>query len=279
MLRIVRFRDLEPTWTTKQAKEPGFLRWLVTWVGGPVGHINTNPGLAVESTQCAVGMMYLPRGQRQAGRHTHGVTEIYVVLQGHLEGIDASGHPHRAGPMDCTYIPAGCPHGVRNCGMDDVILIWVHDGIERNGTAIYYPDDHEFTNAPPIKLVRFVDLRPDWSGIGARTPGTMRWSVNWVSHRVGSCNDSPTTTIPSAKVAVGMTVLEPGHSCPAEALPISRTYVVVGGEAITDPGSGNTILSRFDGLHVPAGMMVAIGNNGPDPLQMLWVDTSPIPAG
>ena len=96
-------------------------------------------------------MMYLPRGQRQAGRHTHGVTEIYVVLQGELEGFDASGHPHRAGPMDCTYIPAGCPHGVRNCGLQDVILIWVHDGIERDGIAIYYADDHEFTNAPPIQ--------------------------------------------------------------------------------------------------------------------------------
>ena len=184
MPRIVRFRDLEPSWTTKQAKEPGFMRWLVTWVGGPAGHINTNPGIAIESTQCAIGMMYLPRGQRQAGRHTHGVTEIYVVLQGELEGFDASGKPHRAGPMDCTYIPAGCPHGVRNCGLQDVILIWVHDGIERDAAfAIYYADDHEFTNAPPIQLVRFGDLEPDWSDPGARTPGTMRWSVNWVGDR------------------------------------------------------------------------------------------------
>jgi mannose-6-phosphate isomerase-like protein (cupin superfamily) len=188
MPRIVRFRDLEPSWTTKQAKEPGFMRWLVTWVGGPAGHINTNPGIAIESTQCAIGMMYLPRGQRQAGRHTHGVTEIYVVLQGELEGFDASGHPHRAGPMDCTYIPAGCPHGVRNCGLQDVILIWVHDGIERDGIAIYYADDHEFTNAPPIQLVRFGDLEPDWSDPGARTPGTMRWSVNWVGDREDSRN-------------------------------------------------------------------------------------------
>lgn len=90
MPRVIRFRDLEPSWTTKQAKEPGFMRWFITWVGGPAGHINTNPGIAVESTHCAVGMMYLARGQRQAGKHTHGVTEIYVVLQGELEGFDAS---------------------------------------------------------------------------------------------------------------------------------------------------------------------------------------------
>ena len=48
MPRIVRFRDLEASWTTKQAREPGFMRWLVTWVGGPAGHINTNPGIAIE---------------------------------------------------------------------------------------------------------------------------------------------------------------------------------------------------------------------------------------
>ena len=178
MPRIVRFRDLVPSWETKQAREAGYMRWLVTWLGGPAGHINTNPGTAIENTQCAVGMMYLPVGQRQAGRHIHGVTEIYVVLQGELEGFDASGHPHRAGPMDCTYIPEGCPHGVRNCGMEDVILIWAHDGIERNGTAVYYDDDHLFNHAPPIELVRFADLQPDWSDPGARTPGTMRWSVN-----------------------------------------------------------------------------------------------------
>jgi mannose-6-phosphate isomerase-like protein (cupin superfamily) len=273
MPRIVRFRDLEPSWTTKQAKEPGFMRWLVTWVGGPAGHINTNPGTAIESTQCAVGMMYLPRGQRQAGKHTHGVTEIYVVLQGELEGFDASGHPHRAGPMDCTYIPAGCPHGVRNCGLSDVILIWMHDGIERNGTAVYYTDDHEFTDAPPIELVRFADLEPDWSAPEARTPGTMRWSVNWVDMH----SHHSATAIHNTKIGIGLTVLEPGHSNPAEALPVSRLYLVVEGEAITDIGEGITTLGHFDGLHLPIGEMATLRNNGPQPLRLLWVDALPPP--
>ncbi len=275
MPRIVRFRDLEPSWGTKQAKEPGFMRWLVTWVGGPEGHINTNPGAAIESTQCAVGMMYLPRGQRQAGRHTHGVTEIYVVLQGELEGFDASGHPHRAGPMDCTYIPAGCPHGVRNCGLEDVVLIWAHDGIERNGTAMYYADDHEFTNAPPIELLRFADLEADWSAPGARTPGTMRWSVNWVAGLAGSRNHNPATAIANSRIAIGMTMLEPGHRLPAEALGVARLYLVAGGEAVTDIGADRTMLGRLDGLHVPAGEMVALRNNGPEPLRLLWVDAPP----
>jgi mannose-6-phosphate isomerase-like protein (cupin superfamily) len=275
MPRIVRFRDLEPTWTTKQAKEPGFMRWLVTWVGGAEGYINTNLGAAVESTQCAVGMMYLPRGQRQAGKHTHGVTEIYVVLQGELEGFDASGHPHRAGPMDCTYIPAGCPHGVRNCGLQDVILIWVHDGIERNGTAVYYPDDHEFTNAPPIELVRFADLEPNWSSPGARTPGTMRWSVNWVGDKEAQCNPNAAATVHNSKIAIGMTVLEPGHSNPAETLPVSRLYLVVEGDAITSIGGSITTLGCLDGLHLQPGKTATLRNNGPQPLRLLWVDAPP----
>lgn len=266
MPRIVRFRDLEPSWNTKQAKEAGFMRWLVTWVGGPAGHINTNPGVAIESRDCAVGMMYLPVGQRQAGKHTHGVTEIYVVLQGTLEGFDASGHPHRAGPWDCTYIPAGCPHGVRNCGQEDVILFWIHDGVERNGTAVYYPDDYEFGDVPGIELVRFADLEPDWSGPGARVPGTMRWSVNWVGGSTGA--------IHNAKTTIGLTTLEPGHSQPAEALGVSRLWLVADGEAITDIGAGNSVLGRLDGLHVPAGESAALRNNGPGTLRLLWVDAS-----
>jgi mannose-6-phosphate isomerase-like protein (cupin superfamily) len=271
MPRIIRFRDLEPSWNTKQAKEPGFMRWLVTWLGGPAGHINTNPGTAIESTRCAVGMMHLPRGQRQAGKHTHGVTEIYVVLQGELEGFDASGRPHRAGPMDCTYIPPGCPHGVRNCGLEDVVLIWVHDGIERNGTAIYYPDDHEFGDVPPIELVRFADLAPDWSGPGTKEPGTMRWTVNWVGGPPGSSNPDP-AAIPNPRVSIGMTVLEPGHRIPSAALPVSRLYLVVDGEAITHIGAGTVSLGRLDGLHIPAGEAVGLRNNGPGSLRLLWTD-------
>ena len=231
MARIVRFRDLEPSWGTKQAKEPGFMRWLVTWLGGPARHINTTPGTAIETTHCAVGMMY------------------------------------------CTYIPEGCPHGVRNCGTEDVVLIWAHDGVERNGTAVYYGDDHRFNDAPPIELVRFADLEPDWSEPGARTPGTMRWSVNWVGGLAGSRNHSK-AAVANGRIAIGMTVLEPGHTHPAEAMAVSRLYLVAGGEAIIDIGSGTTALGRLDGLHVPAGDLVALRNNGPGSLRLLWVDAA-----
>lgn len=279
MSRIVRFSDLEPSWTTKQAKEPGFMRWLVTWVGGPEGHINTNPGTAVESDRCAVGLMHLPRGQRQAGLHTHGVTEIYVVLQGELEGLDASGHPHLAGPLDCTYIPPGCPHGVRNSGMEDVVLIWVHDGIERNGAAVYYPDDHVFDAAPPIELVKFADLEADWSGPGARIPGTMHWSVAWVGSGEQADGGAARGMVRNDRIGIGQTVLEPGHTLPGAALAVSRLWLVTHGAAIVQIGAGHEILGALDGLHLPAGESVAIRNNGPETLRLLWVDEGSRSAG
>ncbi len=273
MPRIVRFRDLEPTWGTRQAKEPGFMRWLVTWVGGPKDHVNTNPEVAVESSQCAIGMMYLPTGQRQSGKHIHGVTEIYVVLQGELEGFDASGHPHRAGPFDCTYIPVGCPHGVRNCGTEDVILFWMHDGIELNSAAVYVDDNHPFVDPPPIELVRFADLEPSWSGANAKIPGTMHWSVNWVGGLAGSPNHTPTKAAANSKISIGMTVLEPGHTLPATALPVTRLWLVAGGQAIVNLGAGAEVLDRLDGLHVPAGEAVSLRNNGPEPLKLVWTDS------
>ena len=257
MPSIVRFRDLEPSWSTRRAREPGFMRWLVTWVSGPPGFINTNRGVAIESTSCAIGLMALLNGQRQAGRHVHGVTEIYVVLEGTLEGFDASGQRHRAGRLDCTSIPAGCPHGVRNCGLDDVLLVWVHDGIERDDVAVYYPDDHAFGSVPAIELVRFADLQPDWSAPGAREPGTMRWSVDWVRN---------------GQIAVGMTVLEPGHRIPADPAAMTRFLLVIQGEAIINQPNGAIPLGRLDGLQIPAGDTVPVRNNGPGRLHFLWVD-------
>ncbi len=270
MPQVVRFRDLQPSWTTRRAREPGFMRWLVTWVGGPPGHINTNPEVAVRSDQCAVGLMVLPPGQRQAGRHVHGVTEIYVVLEGTVEGHDGTAEAHRAGPMDCTCTPAGCPHGVRNAGLEDVVLVWVHDGIERDDAATYHDDDHAFGDAPPMRVVRLADLVPDWSAPGAREPGTMRWSVEWVGAGDGGGHAA------RARVAVGLTVLEPGHRIPPHPLPATRFLLVAGGEAILDGEGGATVLGRLDGLNVPPGEVARLRNNGPGSLRLLHVDC---PAG
>ncbi len=144
------------------------------------------------------------------------------------------------------------------CGMNDVVLIWVHDNIERNDAAVYYPDDHDFGVVPAIDLVRFADLQPDWSAPGAREPGTMRWSVQWARNET---------------IRIGMTVVEPGHRVPAAALTLDRLLPVTQGQASTDIGAGTTARDHLDGLHVPAGETAALRNNGRAVLRLLWVDS------
>ncbi len=66
--RVIRDRDLEPSWDLKRAREPGFLRSLTTWIGGPEGHINSNLGHSAVSRGCAAGLMRMPVGSRRTAR-------------------------------------------------------------------------------------------------------------------------------------------------------------------------------------------------------------------
>jgi len=157
--------------------------------------------------------------------------------------------------------------------MDDVVLIWVHDGIERNDAAVYYADDHPFGDVPPIDLVRFADLEAAYPEPDARQPGTMRWSVNWVGGLAGSDDPCPAGAVRNNKISIGMTVLEPGHSIPAAVRPVPRLYLVVEGQAITKVGGVNTTLGYLDGMHLPPGEAAALRNNGPSVLRVLWVDS------
>jgi len=60
---IVRFRDLEPSWHVLAAKEPGYMRWLISWVGGRDEFVNLSLGKAVENEEIYVGYMHLPISQ------------------------------------------------------------------------------------------------------------------------------------------------------------------------------------------------------------------------
>ncbi|NJO23846.1 MAG: cupin domain-containing protein, partial [Sphingomonadales bacterium] len=181
-IRIVRNRDLEPAWTVLRAKEAGFTRSLVTWMGGPEGYINTNPGVAIESLDCAVGLMDMGPGQRQPGVHVHSMVEIYVILEGMVESFDGVGNRHTAGPLDCLYIPKGVPHGVRTVGDKPVKLLWVNDAIEKWGVSRYQegPGPHPAETGETVALVRFNDLEPSWSAPRANEAGFLRWCVSWV---------------------------------------------------------------------------------------------------
>lgn len=259
--KLIRFAELEPAWAVKQATEPGFLRWLVSWMGGPPGTVNFNPDQAVESQRAAVGFMAMPQGNRQAGLHKHSVTEIYVILKGEIEGYDHTGVPHRAGPLDCIYIPAGVPHGVRTCGTEDLHLVWVHDAIERLGVSVYVdkaaPDD----SAESICIVRLADQPPQW-GNRARGDG-LRWGAGYVGDGPGE--------VPNRRVRLGLTHLLSGGIDRLEALPEDRLLLNVGGNVVARSPDWTQTLSYLDAVHVPAGSTATLWNAGDSPARLLWL--------
>ena len=249
------------------------MRWLISWVGGRKGYINSNPGKAVENDEIGVGYMCLPVGQRQKGLHYHLITEIYVISKGYLEGYDGTGKPHRAGPMDLIYIPPGVPHGVRNCGSEDVELIWLHDGVEAKGVTVYCNTEEDILNAPgkdPIRIVHLRDLEPSWSAPRAKEPEFLRWAINWIAGPQGFENLNRGFAVESEKIAVGLTVLMPGHKSVPHHHAVAEVYVVVKGKALANLGQGNDEIEYLDSVYYPAGHTHALRNHGTEPVYVLW---------
>jgi quercetin dioxygenase-like cupin family protein len=155
---VVRFGSLEPRWTTSRATEPGFFRWLVSYLGGPPGHVNPSPESGITSDGAVVGVMGIPAGNRQHGFHTHTVAEIYVVLRGSLRSRGPR-TDHLAGELDCIVIPAGVAHGVEAVGDSDAVFLWLHDAVEPAGTAVYYDSlDDPPPTGDEIRLVSWKSL-------------------------------------------------------------------------------------------------------------------------
>lgn len=278
---VVRFNDLEPAWHVPCAREGGYMRWLISWVGGAKGYINSNPGVAVENDEISVGYMYLPIGQRQKGLHYHSVTEIYVIIKGHIEGYDGSGHTHRAGPMDLVYIPAGVPHGVRNCSLEDVELIWLHDGVEAKGQSTYCHTEDDIRNAPstePIRIVQLQNLTPFWGAPRAKEPEFLRWTVDWIGGPTNFENINPDAAVESSKIAAGLTVVMPGQKQVPHRHSVAEVYVVIKGTGLAITEEGTTAqLSYLDSLYSPAGVIHSLRNHGTEPLYVLRVYERPNP--
>jgi mannose-6-phosphate isomerase-like protein (cupin superfamily) len=268
---VVRNRDLEPSWSVKQAKEPGFMRSLVTWVGGPEGYINTHPDNAVISQNSALGLMRMPVGNRQAGVHVHSVAEIYVILRGEAESFDGVGNKHRAGPLDCLYIPAGVPHGVRTVGDADLDLIWVHDAIEKVGISTYLDGPGPFPAQDLVRLISFAELAPDWGGEKAKEGGHLRWSANWVAGAASTVNHNPDEAVINGRIALGVTVIAPGNSHVEHAHPYPEAYVVVRGSGILKQDGRSIPLDALDAAYFPAAASHALRNGGDQPLYLVWV--------
>lgn len=275
--KIILHSDLEPQWHVPGAKEPGFIRYLISWVGGPPGYVNPNKEAAAISQDVVVGLMNLPVGQKQKGIHYHSVAEIYVILRGELEGYDANGHITRAGPLDCMYIPAGVPHGVRNCGTEDCDLIWVHDGIEKIGTSVYLMDGQppEKPQVEQISIIPFTNLEPNYGLPKAKEIEFMRWVVNWVGGPEGYDNFNRSVAAESERVAIGMTVLLPGQKSVPHCLQDGEAYVVMRGKALLNIGKGNQEIKKLDGAYITAGQVHSIRNHGEEPLYLMWVHERP----
>ncbi|KIW77158.1 hypothetical protein Z517_09604 [Fonsecaea pedrosoi CBS 271.37] len=255
---IIPFRDLEPSWHVSSAKIPGFMRWLISWVGGPAGYVNPSLGRAVTGENIGVGYMYLPIGQQQEGLHYHSITEIYIILKGHVQSYDSDG---------------GRPHGVRNCGFEDVELVWLHDGIEAKGVTVYCNTQEELDRAPsrdPILTVSLKDLDPSWAAPRAKEPEFLRWSVNWVGGDKGFLDLNPGVSVVSDKLALGMTTVLPGHKQVPHSHETAEVYVVVGGKGIVNLGKGNQEVGYLDGLYFPPGTPHCLRNHGSEPLLIVW---------
>ena len=271
---IIKFRDLEPSWHVASARVPGFMRWLISWVGGPKGYVNPSFGRSVQGENIGVGYMYLPIGQRQEGLHYHTVTEIYVILKGQVQSYESDGSSSLGGPMDCIYIPKGVPHGVRNCGLEDVELIWVHDDIEAKGLTVYCNTEAELDAAPskePIRTVKMMDLEPCWSAPEARTPEFLRYSINWVGGEQRMINLNPRVAIPSPKVVLGLTTILPGNKHLLHKHSQAEVYIIVRGRGVVDVGQGLREVSYLDGVYFPAHTYHHLRNHTREPLEILWV--------
>ncbi|OQU93629.1 Cupin domain-containing protein [Cladophialophora immunda] len=275
---IIRYRDLEPKWHVPGAKEPGFIRYLINWIGGPDGHINPNKEVARVSEKTVVGLMNLPVGQMQKGLHYHSVTEIYIILRGELESYDGKGQTHRAKALDCIYIPKGVPHGVRNCGTEDCDLIWVHDGIEKIGTSVYFMDGvvpASYEQPDDIYFVSFTDLKPFYGLYRGQEPEFQRWAISWVGGGDGFENYNRDVALASDKVTIGMTVLGPGQKSVPHRHEDGELYVVIKGKVVANVGNGNEECAKLDGVYFPERVLHGIRNHGDEPACLLWVQERP----
>lgn len=274
-MQIIRNQDLEPAWTVKQAKEPGFLRSLITWVGGPEGYINTNPAEAARSLDATLGLMRMPVGNRQAGVHVHSVTEIYVILKGEVESFDGVGKTHRAGPLDCLYIPKGVPHGVRTVGDTDLELIWFHDAIEKNGVSVYLDGSGPFPAEDEVRLIAFDGLQPDWSGQGAKLGGTLHWTANWVAAAGSPVNHNPGAAVVNATLAAGVTAILPWNSGPLHSHGFAETYLILSGSGAVHSGDDVAHLGRLDAVRFRSGEEHRIRSTGAETLYLFWLHENP----
>ncbi|TCZ51108.1 cupin domain-containing protein [Roseicella aquatilis] len=158
---------------------------------------------------------------------------------------------------------------MRAVGEEDLELVWVHDGIERNGVSVYLEGEGPFPAEREVQLIRFADLRP---GGSSSDGGDAGWSVTWVAGPAGSPNHNPAQAAANGRVGIGMTALAPGETLDLPGHGGPRLAVVIAGTATVEVEGGPTGLGPLDALHCQAAAACTLGNRGSAPLWVLWVD-------
>jgi len=174
-----------------------------------------------------------------------------VINKGNIEVLGGNGEVHRAGPLDCVFVPAGIPHGVKNAGVEDVEMIWLHDRIESNGAPKYYDDDSNMVQTDPIKVIKFNDLDPYWGSVRAKEPGWLRWLISWVGGSENFVNFNRDHAALSDQVGLGLIVLLPGNNQCPHSHPDAEVYVILCDKALIYRGHGNEELETLDSVYIP----------------------------
>lgn len=75
-----------------------------------------------DSEHCFCDLYCLKPGQDQRIHAHSGSDKIYTVLQGR-GSFHVGGEERELGSGEAVLAPSGAPHGVRNAGPDDVVLL------------------------------------------------------------------------------------------------------------------------------------------------------------
>jgi mannose-6-phosphate isomerase-like protein (cupin superfamily) len=281
--RLIRWREFPPRWVVPHATETGYLRFNTSYVGGPDGFVNIHPETGLVSTRTCIGLMWMPVGQRQFGLHRHTVCETYVILQGAVESIgprvDADGTPgDRVETLDCMHMPVGAPHGSRTVGSEDMMMLWLHDALERDDAAIYYEDDDPaLADLPAAQHIDWKSLEPSWDAPGASEPGTMQMLTSFVGGAEGYVNYNRGRAIESDRNALGLVDIPVGNAEAPHARACVRYCLVVSGEAAIVDRADLGLAGRWDMFVMPKDQSFSIRCVGVDPLRMVWILEEPEP--
>ncbi len=110
-MHMVRFADLAPSWQSSQAREVGFLRWLVTYVRGVSNAEQVTADGSLTNENTALGVLGIQPASQQP-LEVAEVPLVYFVARGWV--VVASEHEGDSaevlGPRDVLHVPAGAPH-------------------------------------------------------------------------------------------------------------------------------------------------------------------------